>query len=876
MMGYTAAKEIEEADVILLNTCAIRENAHNKVIGILGRIKHLKETNKDLITVVCGCMAQEESIAKMIRDKYPWIDIVLGTHNFYELPVYISKVLEDNKQEICVYSIEGDVIEDIPTKRDSKVKAWVNIQYGCDKFCSYCIVPYTRGKQRSRLPKDILKEVEELKNNGYKEVTLLGQNVNAYGKDLDINYTMADLLRDTSKIGIDRIRFVTSHPWDFTDEMIDVIAKYDNIMPYIHLPIQSGSDSILKKMNRRYTIDEYKELFYKLKNKIDNVSITTDIIVGFPNETEEDFEETLKVYNELKYDLAYTFIYSPREGTPAAKIKDSVSLEEKEKRLQRLNELVNKYAKEANNKYLNKVVKVLIEGPSDKGGKMMGYTDTMKLVNVDCDPKYLGEIVDVVITDIKMPYMDGLELSKRLNDDYRNIHIIIFTGFDEFEYAKEAVHLEVEEYMLKPINSDELTECLKRVKNSLDLEREEKLNVQKLENYFNDVLPILQTNLFVSLIEGRVDEEEYVKFVDSYKIDLKGPFYCCVVFHTSTHHVPENMEPLLLSMSVEREIKERIAKKFNCKEFIYLGNTVLIVELSSKEKMVEFTDICDKFCKWVNRVIGAVVTAGIGRVCDNILNINNSYEGAREAVSYRVLYGTNRAINIEEIAPNEQNMTLQSEDSKMHDLFKAIYLGDNKSIEDAVSKEIEKLHKNANTVSQYNLVIMEMVGAFYRFCANNFIDFNDFLGDINNPYERVPQMDESTLKNWLIKCSLGVSEKLKSVRNSKSRSLVNDAQNIVTDRYMEPDLSLDKVCSIMGVSNSYFSSVFKKEVGKSFVTYLTDYRMDIAAGLILDTNEKSYKIAEQVGYLDANYFSYVFKKKFGVSPSKYRNERLNK
>ena len=420
--------------------------------------------------------------------------------------------------------------------------------------------------------------------------------------------------------------------------------------------------------------------------------------------------------------------------------------------------------------------------------------------------------------------------------------------------------------MLKPINSDELTECLKRVKNSLDLEREEKLNVQKLENYFNDVLPILQTNLFVSLIEGRVDEEEYVKFVDSYKIDLKGPFYCCVVFHTSTHHVPENMEPLLLSMSVEREIKERIAKRFNYKEFIYLGNTVLIVELSSKEKMVEFTDICDKFCKWVNRVIGAVVTAGIGRVCDNILNINSSYEGAREAVSYRVLYGTNRAIN----------MTLQSEDSKMHDLFKAIYLGDNKSIEDAVSKEIEKLHKNANTVSQYNLVIMEMVGAFYRFCANNFIDFNDFLGDINNPYERVPQMDESTLKNWLIKCSLGVSEKLKSVRNSKSRSLVNDAQNIVTDRYMEPDLSLDKVCSLMGVSNSYFSSVFKKEVGKSFVTYLTDYRMDIAAGLILDTNEKSYKIAEQVGYLDANYFSYVFKKKFGVSPSKYRNERLNK
>ena len=407
-MGYTRIEDYEKANVVILNTCAIRENAHNKVIGILGRIKHLKSTNKDLITVVCGCMAQEESIAKMIRDKYPWIDIVLGTHNFYELPIYISKVLEDNKQEICVYSIEGDVIENIPTKRDSKVKAWVNIQYGCDKFCSYCIVPYTRGKQRSRLPKDILKEVEELKELGYKEVTLLGQNVNAYGKDLDMNYTMADLLRDTSKIGIDRIRFVTSHPWDFTDKMIDVIAEYDNIMPYIHLPIQSGSDSILKKMNRRYTIEEYKELFYKLKNKIDNVSITTDIIVGFPNETEEDFEETLKVYNELKYDLAYTFIYSPREGTPAAKIKDSISMEEKEKRLQRLNELVNKYAKEANDKYLNRVVKVLIEGPSDKGGKMMGYTDTMKLVNVECDSNYIGQIVEVLITDVKTWSMEGV------------------------------------------------------------------------------------------------------------------------------------------------------------------------------------------------------------------------------------------------------------------------------------------------------------------------------------------------------------------------------------------------------------------------------------------------------------------------------------
>ena len=407
-MGYTKEEDMTKSDVIILNTCAIRENAHNKVVGILGRIKKLKEENKDLITIIGGCMPQEEKISNMLKEKYKWVDIVLGTHNIYDLPKLLEEVFNERKQNIEVYSIEGEIIEGLPVKRDSKYKAWVNIQYGCDKFCSYCIVPYTRGKQRSRLPIDILKEVKELKEKGYKEVTLLGQNVNAYGKDLDIGYTMANLLEDTSKIGIERIRFVTSHPWDFTDEMIDIIAKYDNIMPYIHLPIQSGSDNILKKMNRRYTIEEYKELYYKIKNKIPGVSITTDIIVGFPNETKEDFEETLKVYNELKYDLAYTFIYSKREGTPASTMEDSISLEEKEKRLQRLNEVVNKYAKEANLKYLNKVVPVLIEGPSDKNNKLMGYTDTMKLVNIEADPSYIGKIVDVLITDVKTWSMEGV------------------------------------------------------------------------------------------------------------------------------------------------------------------------------------------------------------------------------------------------------------------------------------------------------------------------------------------------------------------------------------------------------------------------------------------------------------------------------------
>ena len=404
-MSFSEVDNMEDADLILLNTCAIRENAHNKVFGFLGRVKHLKET-KDVITGICGCMAQEENVVNEIKNKYKWVDIVFGTHNIAQLPHILSDSINNNKQEIEVLSCEGDIIEDIPVKRDSKYKAWVNIMYGCDKFCTYCIVPYTRGKQRSRNPKDIIREVEQLVKDGYKEVTLLGQNVNAYGKDLELNYYMGDLLRDVAKTGIDRVRFVTSHPWDFTDEMITIIKEYDNVMPYIHLPLQSGSNRILKLMGRRYTKESYLELFNKLKT-IPNVSITTDIIVGFPGETEEDFKETLDVVNTCKYDSAFTFIFSPREGTPAAKMKDDVSLDTKNDRLQRLNELVNKYANLNNQKYLNKIVDVLIEDKSNKEDYLMGYTDTMKLVNVKCDTKYLGKIVKVKITDVKTWSLDG-------------------------------------------------------------------------------------------------------------------------------------------------------------------------------------------------------------------------------------------------------------------------------------------------------------------------------------------------------------------------------------------------------------------------------------------------------------------------------------
>ena len=406
-MGYISTDQMDDANVIILNTCAIRENAHNKVMGMLGRIKHLKETKKDIITIFCGCMAQEENVAKTLKEKYKWVDIVMGTHNIHKLPQYLEEVMEDGNQEFEVYSIEGNVIEGLPVKRDSKYKAWVNIMYGCDKFCTYCIVPYTRGKQRSRMPEDIIEEVKDLIKKGYLEVTLLGQNVNAYGKDLDINYGMKNLLEDVAKTGIPRVRFVTSHPWDFTEDMIKVISKYENIMPYIHLPIQSGSDKILAKMNRRYTKEEYINLFKTIKKYIPNCSISTDIIVGFPGETKEDFQDTLDVVNELKYDLAYTFIYSKREGTPASSMPDSVSSAEKKERLQTLNELINKYAKENNLKYQDKVVDVLIEGHSDKFDNLMGYTDTMKLVNIKGDKKYIGKIVKVKIADVKTWSLDG-------------------------------------------------------------------------------------------------------------------------------------------------------------------------------------------------------------------------------------------------------------------------------------------------------------------------------------------------------------------------------------------------------------------------------------------------------------------------------------
>lgn len=407
-LGFVEEEDYEKADLVLLNTCSIRENAHNKAFGMLGRLKHLKEERKDLIIGLCGCMAQEEGVVDEILHKYKYVNFVFGTHNLHRLPVLLSENMKSNRQEIEVYSKEGNLIEGLPVKRASSYKAYVNIIYGCDKFCTYCIVPYTRGKQRSRTKEDILKEVEGLIKEGYQEVTLLGQNVNAYGKDFDYPYTMEDLLEDVAKTDIPRVRFMTSHPWDFTDKMIEVIAKYPNIMPSVHLPVQSGSSRVLKIMGRRYTKESYLELFHKIKNTIPNVSVSTDIIVGFPGETEEDFQDTLSLAEECKFDNAFTFIYSPRENTPAAKLEDNVTLEEKEQRLYRLNEIVNKYFLENNQELVGHIVPVLVEGKNTNGKDgLYGYTDTNKLINFSGNENLTGKIVSVKVTDAKTWSLDG-------------------------------------------------------------------------------------------------------------------------------------------------------------------------------------------------------------------------------------------------------------------------------------------------------------------------------------------------------------------------------------------------------------------------------------------------------------------------------------
>ena len=408
-LGYINVDNEENADLIIINTCAVRQGAEDKVLGQLGALKRLKTQNPDLVIGIGGCMCQEESTVNTIIEKYRQVDIIFGTHNITSLPHLLYDVYTSKKRKIEVYSKMGEIIENVPVTRFMSHKAWVNIMYGCNNFCTYCIVPYTRGKERSRNAEDILFECKQLVEQGYKEICLLGQNVNSYGNDLNGDYGFGDLLNDVAKTGIPRLRFMTSNPWNFNDKIIDAFKNNKNIMPYIHLPIQSGNSEILRKMNRKYTSEEYLALFDKLKKEIPGCSFTTDIIVGFPNETDEMFLDTIKAVEHCEYDNAYTFIYSKRDGTPAANMDDCIDRKTKEERLQQLNERVAFYANKNNQKYKDKIVEVLVDGISKRNSNVYsGYTPENKLVNFTGNNIEVGQFVNVKITEVLSFSLNGI------------------------------------------------------------------------------------------------------------------------------------------------------------------------------------------------------------------------------------------------------------------------------------------------------------------------------------------------------------------------------------------------------------------------------------------------------------------------------------
>ncbi|GAK10993.1 tRNA (N6-isopentenyl adenosine(37)-C2)-methylthiotransferase MiaB [Geomicrobium sp. JCM 19039] len=407
-LGFTSTDETADADVILLNTCAIRENAENKVFGEIGHLKNLKLEKPEVVLGICGCMSQEETVVNKILQKHQHVDLIFGTHNIHRLPELLHDAILGKEMVVEVWSKEGDVVENMPRKRAGKTQAWVNIMYGCDKFCTYCIVPYTRGKERSRKPEDIIHEVRDLARQGYKEITLLGQNVNAYGKDLENPSSLGKLMDMIRQVDIPRVRFTTSHPRDFDDELIEVLAKGDNLLEHIHLPVQHGNNEILKLMGRKYTREQYIDLANRIKKAMPHATFTTDLIVGFPNETDEQFEDMLTLVEEMRYDSAFTYIYSPREGTPAARMEDNVPMSVKKERLQRLNELVNRLSAESNANMQGQTVEVLIEGESKKNPDVLsGRTRTNKRVNVRTSKDKIGQLIYAKITNVKTWSLDG-------------------------------------------------------------------------------------------------------------------------------------------------------------------------------------------------------------------------------------------------------------------------------------------------------------------------------------------------------------------------------------------------------------------------------------------------------------------------------------
>ena len=423
-MGYKPTDNIQEANLAVFNTCCVRENAEERLFGKIGELKNLKEKN-NLIIAIGGCMMQEKHIIEKLKKSFHYIDIIFGTHTLHKLPEDIFTVLEEQRKVKDILDIDGNVYEDLPIKRNSKTTGSVTIMYGCNNFCTYCIVPYVRGRERSRKPQDIIKEVKDLAKQGYKEIMLLGQNVNSYlrsemeeikqGKLIDENGdykeidSFAKLLRAVNEIeGIERIRFQSPHPKDFTLDVIEAIRDCDKICKLIHLPLQSGSTEMLKKMNRKYTKEQYLDLVDKMKSMIPGVKFSTDIIVGFAGETESDFEDTLDVVRKVNYEQAFMFIYSIRVGTPGEKMPNQVPEDIKHKRFDRLKELVESQIAKTSQEYVGTIQKVLVEGPSKNNDKMLtGRTETNRVVVFEGDSKLINQIIEVKITEDHLWYFKG-------------------------------------------------------------------------------------------------------------------------------------------------------------------------------------------------------------------------------------------------------------------------------------------------------------------------------------------------------------------------------------------------------------------------------------------------------------------------------------
>ncbi|WP_101772867.1 tRNA (N6-isopentenyl adenosine(37)-C2)-methylthiotransferase MiaB [Peptostreptococcus faecalis] len=411
-MGYARSISEDKADLVIYNTCAVRENAELKVYGNLGHLKSVKKNRPDMKIAVCGCMMQQPHVVEEIKKKYRHVDLIFGTHNLYKFPQLLSDTFGREKMLVDVWDVDGEVVEGLKSDRKFSVKAFVNIMYGCNNFCTYCIVPYTRGRERSRLPEDIIFEIKELVSNGVKEVTLLGQNVNSYGKTLEESkkITFAQLLREVNEIeGIERIRFMTSHPKDISDEVIYAIRDCDKVCEFLHLPFQSGSTALLKKMNRHYTKEDYLNIIKKAKSEIPNIAFSTDIMIGFPGETDADIDDTIDVCEETRYDSAFTFIYSKRTGTPAARMENQIPEDVKHQRFDRVLEVVNRISAEKNEEYDSKIVEVLVEGSSKKYSDIMtGKTRQNKTVNFTGGGEDLvGKIVNILIKETRSFSLNG-------------------------------------------------------------------------------------------------------------------------------------------------------------------------------------------------------------------------------------------------------------------------------------------------------------------------------------------------------------------------------------------------------------------------------------------------------------------------------------